>query len=96
MKKYHHNLQLGERVQRHKGFRVNKLDVIPAQVSARQGQAGKRGAEQESEAADTGLGKGFDTNECGICSPLVGSEFCLIAAPWRQMFESVSGQFLTE
>ena len=70
-------------MQGHKGFRVNKLDVIPAEVSARQGHASKRGAEQGSEAADTGLVKGLDVSKCGIWSPLVGSKFCLIAAPWR-------------
>lgn len=64
---------------------MNKLDVIPAQVSARQGHASKRGAEQDSEAADTSLVKGFDASQCGICSPLVGSKFCLLAAPWRQI-----------
>ena len=63
---------------------MNKVDVIPAQISARQGHASKRGAEQGSEAADTGLAKGFDASKCGICSPLVSSKFCLLAAPWRQ------------
>lgn len=32
---------------------MNKLDVIPAQVSARQGHTSKRGVEQSSEAADS-------------------------------------------
>lgn len=62
---------------------MNKLDVIPAQVSARQGHASKRGAEQGSEASDTSLVKGLDARKCGIFSPLVSNKFCLIAAPWR-------------
>lgn len=82
---YHCNLQLGERVQGHKGFRVNKLDVIPAQVSARQGHDSKRGVKQGSEAADTPLVKGLNVNKCGIYSLLVSSKLCLIAAPWRRI-----------
>lgn len=57
------------------------MDVIPAQVSAGQGHVSKRDAEQGSEAADTGLVKGFDMNKCGIYCPIVDSKFSLIAAP---------------
>lgn len=48
---------------------MNKLDVIPTQVSARQGHASKRGSEQGSEAADTGLVKRFIVSKCRISSP---------------------------
>lgn len=64
---------------------MNKLDVIPAQVSARQRYASKREAQQDSEASDTGLVKGFNASKCRIRSLLVGNKFCLIAAPWRQI-----------
>lgn len=65
---------------------MNKLDAIPAQVSARQGHSSKERAEQGSEAADTGLAKGPGGSTCGICSPLVSSNFCPIAAPHRQVW----------
>lgn len=84
--KYSCNLQLGEGVQGHKGFWVNKLDVIPTQVSARQGHTSKKRAEQGSEAAGTGLAKGPGGSIGGICSPLVSSKFCPIAAPHRQVW----------
>lgn len=60
---------------------MNKPDVVPAEVSARQGHASKRGAEQGGEAADTSLAKGIHVNTRGICGPSVGSKFCLLQLP---------------
>lgn len=77
------NLQLGEGVQGHKGFRVNDLDAIPAEVSAKQGDASKGHAGQGSEAADRGL-RGFNVSKMWALCPLVSSKFCLTTAPRRQ------------
>lgn len=44
-----HHLQLGERAQRHEGIGVNEMDVVPAQVSAREGHGAEMGAELESK-----------------------------------------------
>lgn len=74
---------------------MNKLDVIPTQVSARQGHSSKKRAEHDSEAADTVLAKGPGGSTCGICSPWSAAISVPLQLPTDKS-GSVNGCYLTE
>lgn len=61
---------------------MNELDVIPTQVSARQGHSSKKRAEQGSEAVLTlAWPRALMGAQVGSVGPLASSNFCPIAAP---------------